>query len=210
MVRDGKPSDARCGFMSTRRSRSTTPEGAIAVGPPLVPVELFTVPEGLEVTLWATSPLLFNPTNIDFDAQGRLYVAEGVNYRGKANRRPEGDRIVVLEDTTGSGKADKSTVFVQERESRRAARRRGARQQGRRLAAAGPARLHGCESRRHIRSRGGHSARCCSPASTGASTITACTASPRARTACGISTRATPARSSPTNRARPSAWAALT
>ena len=75
---------------------------------------MFTVPEGLEVTLWATSPLLFNPTNIDFDAQGRLYVAEGVNYRGKGGRQPEGDRIVVLEDTTGSGKADKSTVFVQD------------------------------------------------------------------------------------------------
>jgi len=57
--------------------------------------------------------MLYNPTNIDFDAQGRLYVAEGVNYRGKSNRRPEGDRIVVLEDTTGSGHADRSTVFVQ-------------------------------------------------------------------------------------------------
>ena len=78
-----------------------------------VPTELFTVPDGLEVTLWASSPMLYNPTNIDFDAQGRLYVAEGVNYRGKSNRRPEGDRIVVLEDTTGSGHADRSTVFVQ-------------------------------------------------------------------------------------------------
>ncbi|HAZ66467.1 MAG TPA: dehydrogenase, partial [Opitutae bacterium] len=42
-------------------------------------------------------------------------VAEGVNYRGKAGRRKEGDRIVVLEDTTGAGKADKVTVFVQEK-----------------------------------------------------------------------------------------------
>ena len=79
-----------------------------------MPAELFTVPEGLEVTLWATSPMLFNPTNIDFDAQGRLYVAEGVNYRGKGGRRKEGDRIVVLEDTDQDGKADKSSVFVQE------------------------------------------------------------------------------------------------
>lgn len=44
----------------------------------------------------------------------RLYVAEGVNYRGKGGRKPEGDRIVILEDTTGAGVADKSTVFVQE------------------------------------------------------------------------------------------------
>ncbi len=82
--------------------------------PTFVPPEIFTASDELEVTLWATSPLLSNPTNIDFDAQGRLYVAEGVNYRGKGVRRKEGDRIVVLEDTTGGGKADKSTVFVQE------------------------------------------------------------------------------------------------
>ena len=83
--------------------------------PALVPPEMFIVPDGLEVTVWATSPLLFNPTNIDFDAQGRLYVAEGVNYRGKGGRRPEGDRIVVLEDTKGAGCADQTTVFVQEK-----------------------------------------------------------------------------------------------
>jgi putative membrane-bound dehydrogenase-like protein len=88
----------------------------IADGPPLVPAELFTLPEGLEATVWATSPMLMNPTNIDFDAQGRLWVAEGVNYRGKAGRRPEGDRVVVLEDATGAGKADKSTVFYQSNE----------------------------------------------------------------------------------------------
>ena len=82
--------------------------------PRLVPPELFSVPDGLEVTVWATTPQLYNPTNIDFDRFGRLFVAEGVNYRSHSKRRPEGDRIVVLEDTTGAGKADKSSVFVQE------------------------------------------------------------------------------------------------
>ena len=83
-------------------------------GPTLVPPELFTVPAGFEVTVWATSPQIFNPTNIDFDERGRMYVAEGVNYRGKKGRRKEGDRIVTLEDTTGAGKADKVTVFIQD------------------------------------------------------------------------------------------------
>src|SRR5690606_32692772 len=32
-----------------------------------VAADLFVVPEGLEVTLWANSPQLFNPTNIDID-----------------------------------------------------------------------------------------------------------------------------------------------
>ena len=82
--------------------------------PTLVPVELFTVPEGLEVTVWATSPRLSNPTNIDVDREGRIWVCEGVNYRGKFGRRKEGDRIMVLTDTDGDGKADKEHVFVQE------------------------------------------------------------------------------------------------
>ncbi len=77
----------------------------------------FQVPEGLEVTLWARSPMLANPTNLDIDAQGRVWVTEGVNYRvynkgGK--RRPEGDRVVVLSDTKGAGQADTVATFVQD------------------------------------------------------------------------------------------------
>ena len=82
-----------------------------------LPASLFHLPEGLEVTLWARSPMLANPTNIDFDTQGRLWVNEGVNYRtynkgGK--RRPEGDRVIVLSDTKGQGFADSVQTFVQD------------------------------------------------------------------------------------------------
>ena len=69
----------------------------------------------LEVTLWAESPLLYNPTNMDMDAVGRIWVTEGVNYR-RSNTRKEGDRVVVLEDTNLDGVADKSTVFIQDPE----------------------------------------------------------------------------------------------
>lgn len=79
-----------------------------------VPGDLFVVPEGLEVTVWATSPHLYNPTNLDIDHAGRIWVAEGVRYRKHFDRQPEGDRIVVLEDTDGDGKCDKSHTFVQE------------------------------------------------------------------------------------------------
>ena len=84
-----------------------------------LPAALFQLPEGLEVTLWARSPMLANPTNIDFDAQGRLWVNEGVNYRvynkgGK--RRAEGDRVIVLSDTKGKGFADSVQTFVQDPE----------------------------------------------------------------------------------------------
>jgi len=83
-------------------------------GPTVVPLDMFAVPEGLEVTLWAQSPQLRNPTNMDIDAAGRIWVTEGVNYRRNQTREPAGDRIVVLQDTNGDGVADSSHVFVQE------------------------------------------------------------------------------------------------
>ena len=87
---------------------------AATSAPTIVPLDIFSVPEGLEVTLWARSPMLKNPTNIDIDAAGRIWVTEGVNYRRHKERDPKGDRVVVLEDTDRDGRADKSTTFVQE------------------------------------------------------------------------------------------------
>ena len=46
---------------------------------------------GLEVTLWASEPMLSNPTNIAVDERGRVWVLEGVNYRralAQAARHP--------------------------------------------------------------------------------------------------------------------------
>ena len=80
--------------------------------------------DGLEVMLWAAEPDVVNPTNIDIDSRGRIWVAEGVNYRltlGGRRRndyRPAGDRITILEDTDGDGKADKVKVFLQDQSLR--------------------------------------------------------------------------------------------
>jgi putative membrane-bound dehydrogenase-like protein len=83
--------------------------------PPVrVPLELFKLPDGFEITVWATSPMLHNPTNIDIDRDGRIWVAEGVRYRYHHARQPDGDRIVVIEDTDHDGKADTAHTFVQE------------------------------------------------------------------------------------------------
>jgi putative membrane-bound dehydrogenase-like protein len=73
------------------------------------------VAPGLRATLVAQAPMLTNPTNIDVDARGRIWVVEGVNYRKFKPKtlRAAGDRIVILEDTNGDGVADKSTVFYQ-------------------------------------------------------------------------------------------------
>jgi putative membrane-bound dehydrogenase-like protein len=72
---------------------------------------------GFQVELFASEPMLMNPTSIDVDHKGRVWVAEAVNYRRTAFNRPilrkEGDRIVILIDADGDGKADESKVFYQ-------------------------------------------------------------------------------------------------
>ncbi len=83
---------------------------------PALSINAFVLPEGLEITPWALSPALFNPTNMDIDHRGRVWVTEGVNYRRKADRQPAGDRVVILEDTDGDGKCDKSSTFWQDPE----------------------------------------------------------------------------------------------
>jgi putative membrane-bound dehydrogenase-like protein len=86
---------------------------------PVEPAEAtatLTLADGLEATLFASEPMLSSPSDIDVDAKGRVWVCEVVNYRGKANTRAEGDRILVLEDTDGDGRADKETVFHQGRD----------------------------------------------------------------------------------------------
>ncbi len=89
--------------------------GSLHAAENLVPTTLLkTADPRLEVTVWATTPLLRNPTNFDFDKDGRVWLAEGVNYRSHSKRQPEGDRIIVMEDTNGDGKADKTWTFVQE------------------------------------------------------------------------------------------------
>ncbi|MBK8098742.1 MAG: DUF1080 domain-containing protein [Planctomycetes bacterium] len=76
-------------------------------------VAAMTVAAGCEAKLWASEPMLSNPTNLDIDAMGRVWVCEGLNYRQWQRLRPAGDRILVLEDTDGDGQADKSRVFYQ-------------------------------------------------------------------------------------------------
>ena len=74
------------------------------------------IADGLEATLFSSEPQISNITNIDIDHLGRVWAAEVKNYRKFNGSRPEGDRILVLEDTDGDGKADKQTVFYQGRD----------------------------------------------------------------------------------------------
>ncbi len=73
---------------------------------------------GMEAILFASEPMIGSPTNIDIDRKGRVWVCDVANYRAHANKpvRPNGDRILILEDTDGDGVADKKTLYYEGRD----------------------------------------------------------------------------------------------
>jgi putative membrane-bound dehydrogenase-like protein len=83
---------------------------------PLSPAEsmsLMQVPPGLELQLFAAEPDVINPIFMNWDEKGRLWVIETIDYPNEVKDGDIGDdRIKILEDTNGDGKADKSTVFA--------------------------------------------------------------------------------------------------
>jgi glucose/arabinose dehydrogenase len=97
------------------QDRSKAPEN-YGVEAALQSLSKMTVAEGLEVSLFAAEPMVQNPTAMDVDARGRVWITEAANYRKWANPpiRPEGDRVMTLADTDGDGRADKATVFYQD------------------------------------------------------------------------------------------------
>jgi glucose/arabinose dehydrogenase len=82
--------------------------------PPIQPLSTpaFDVADGFDVNLWAEDPQLHKPIEINWDAQGRLWVASSEVYPQIKPGQPATDRVVVLEDTDGDGKSDKSAVFA--------------------------------------------------------------------------------------------------
>src|SRR5207302_327480 len=97
------------GFVNTKPSGQPylTPEESL---------KRLRVPPGFEVTLFAAEPDIINPISFTVDERGRLWVVECYEY---PKRTPKGqkprDRIKILEDSTGAGKADKVTVWAEGR-----------------------------------------------------------------------------------------------
>src|SRR5688500_11975423 len=73
----------------------------------------FKLAEGFEMNLWASDPMIAKPIQMNWDAQGRLWVASSSMYpQIKPGEAPQ-DKVIVLEDTDNDGKADKSTTFAE-------------------------------------------------------------------------------------------------
>ncbi|MBA4064663.1 MAG: sorbosone dehydrogenase [Isosphaera sp.] len=72
----------------------------------------FVVAPGFEVNLFAADPLLAKPIQMNWDPQGRLWVATSETYPQIKPGEKANDKVLILEDTDGDGKADKTTVFA--------------------------------------------------------------------------------------------------
>jgi len=94
--------------MSGQHAPATTP----ALSPEAAQ-QKFTLPPGFEIRLFASEPEVVNPVAMTWDERGRLWVVELYEYPLGAKPGTKGrDRIKILEDTDGDGRADKVTVFA--------------------------------------------------------------------------------------------------
>ncbi len=78
-------------------------------------ISRMTVAPHLKVTLFASEkdwPELAKPVQMQFDPQGRLWVAVWPSYPHWKPKEEMNDKILIFEDTKGTGKADKMTVFA--------------------------------------------------------------------------------------------------
>ena len=78
--------------------------------------KFFELAPGFQLSLAAAEPLIQNPISIDWDAQGRMWVActPGYPYKQEFTGVPAHDEIVVLEDRDGDGLMDQRQVFAGE------------------------------------------------------------------------------------------------
>ncbi len=85
---------------------------------PLSPEEelkTFRIEPGFRIELVASEPMIETPIAISFDDQGRMFVVEMRGYMRDLTGSTEDEangRISLLEDTTGNGRMDKVSVFM--------------------------------------------------------------------------------------------------
>lgn len=74
--------------------------------------EMFNLPEGMEINVFASDPMISKPIQMNWDAEGRLWLVSSGMYPHIIPGEEENDRVLVLEDTDGDGVADKKHKFA--------------------------------------------------------------------------------------------------
>ncbi|WP_020466888.1 PVC-type heme-binding CxxCH protein [Singulisphaera acidiphila] len=79
---------------------------------PEVERKSFIVADGFEVNLFAADPVLAKPIQMNFDPQGRLWVVSSEVYPQIKPGQTANDKVLILEDRDGDGRAEKTSVFA--------------------------------------------------------------------------------------------------
>jgi putative membrane-bound dehydrogenase-like protein len=80
---------------------------------PRVELKSFQLNDDLNIELFANEPEVMSPVEMTFDEDGRVYVAEMLDYpTDPPPGKPARSRIRLLEDANGDGKVDRSTIFA--------------------------------------------------------------------------------------------------
>ncbi len=72
----------------------------------------FKIADGWEINLFAADPMVEKPIEMNWDNRGRLWVATSETYPQLKPGAIPNDKIIVLADSAGRGRADRSTIFA--------------------------------------------------------------------------------------------------
>ena len=93
-------------------NRDPWPKYQLPFAPP-DSMKFIQTPAEFSLQLFASEPDIVKPISFSFDERGRLWLLETIDYPNEVRNGERGqDRIRILEDTDGDGRADKFTVFV--------------------------------------------------------------------------------------------------
>jgi mono/diheme cytochrome c family protein len=114
----GQPPQGRGGgtlSSTTNAGADFSPKPPVKARTPEEQAKAFILPPGYRMELVVAEPDVISPAVIEFDGNGRMYVAEFITYMRDAdgnNQHTPESRITRFESTKGDGVYDKRTVFV--------------------------------------------------------------------------------------------------
>ncbi|MEP3478895.1 MAG: PVC-type heme-binding CxxCH protein [Fuerstiella sp.] len=84
----------------------------IPVPDPELEKATFVLPEGFKVNLYAADPAIAKPIQMNFDADGKLWVVSSETYPHIEPGAEPKDRVLVIQDHDRDGVSDQTTVFA--------------------------------------------------------------------------------------------------